>query len=387
MEVGARHVASFDTIDLGTLPGGSSSEAFAVNAEGVVVGQSTANDGVFHAFMWSESTGMVDLETLENGTTSTALAIGNRGDVAGSDILSSGPAHAFVRTTANVVDLCPPELRCVSSLPNAMNAKGDVVGFINRSDGTSHAFLWTARDGVVHDLGTLDGGDISIANAVNDHDVVVGESATASGIHHAFMWTPRDGMMVDLDPLGSTSSAQGVNDNGVIVGNRQSTSGETHAFVWTRQTGIVDIGPAGQTSFGERINGRFVVGRIFASGASGPQHGFLWTRKDGIVDIRPLDSDTTSFPTGVSDRGLVVGNSFIEGTPPNLPSPPHAFAWSASTGITVALPTLSGISSQANATNNDGVIVGSICRNDGTCRATLWKPASHSRKDRNSDDD
>jgi probable HAF family extracellular repeat protein len=380
-KVDARHATSFVAIDLGTLAGGSSSEAFAVNDKGVIVGSSTVDEtgSLLHAFMWSERTGMMDLGTLR-GTQAKPTFISENGIVAGVDV--QDPAKAFAGMAPDVGSLCPADLKCVSSLPNAINSKGDVVGFINRSDGTSHAFLWTAREGVVHDLGTLDEGDISSANAINDDDVVVGESATKSGIHHAFMWTARAGM-VDLGTLGSTSSAQGVNDSGVIVGNSQTMSGETHAFVWTRHTGMVDIGPTGRTSFAERISGRFVVGRIFVSGASGPQHGFVWTRKDGFVDIGTLDGDPTSFPTAVNERGLVVGNSF---TPGNPPGPPHAFAWSASTGI-VALTTPAGMSSQANATNNDNFIVGSICSSDGTCRATLWKPASHSRKDRNGDDD
>src|SRR5215471_17143782 len=243
MKVDARHTTSFVATNLGTLPGGNSSQAFAVNDRGVVVGSSTVDDtGALHAFMWSEDTGMMDLGTL-GGTQATPTLISERRVVAGVNFQNpQSPAQAFVRTLSNVVSLCPAELDCVSSLPNAINSKGNVVGFINRSDGTSHAFLWTAQDGVVHDLGTLEGGDISSANAINDDDVVVGESATKTGVHHAFMWTSRD-LMVDLGTLGGhTSAAQAVSSDGVIVGNSQTpqiaSDGHflNHAFVWTRRT-------------------------------------------------------------------------------------------------------------------------------------------------------
>jgi probable HAF family extracellular repeat protein len=244
-------------------------------------------------------------------------------------------------------------------------------------DQTFHAFLWTARDGVLHDLGTL-GGTISIANAISDDGVVVGASATApNDFQHAFMWTRHAGM-VDLGTLGGfTSVAQGVNDNGVIVGTSQtSPSGENHAFIWTRHTGMVDIGKAGLASFGEKINGRVAIGQTFT--LAGTKHGFAWTRKDGFVDLGTLNGDTSSFAGAVSDRGLVVGNSFTPGIPGS-----RAFVWSASSGIN-PLSTPIGGSSQANAINDD-FIAGSSCDSNQTCHATLWEPPSHSHTDRNDD--
>ena len=115
-------------------------------------------------------------------------------------------------------------------------------------DQTFHAFLWTARDGVMHDLGTL-GGTISIANAISDDGVVVGASATApDDFQHAFMWTRHAGM-VDLGTLGGIDSvAQGVSDTGVVVGSSHAANGDNHAFVWTKHTGMVDIGTAGPNS-------------------------------------------------------------------------------------------------------------------------------------------
>jgi probable HAF family extracellular repeat protein len=191
------------------------------------------------------------------------------------------------------------------------------------------------------------------------------------------MWTRHAGM-VDLGTLGGfTSVAQGVNDNGVIVGTSQTSPiGENHAFIWTRHTGMVDIGKAGLASFGEKINGRVAIGQTFT--LAGTKHGFAWTRKDGFVDLGTLNGDTSSFAGAVSDRGLVVGNSFTPG------NPSRAFVWSASSGI-MPLSTPAGGSSQANAINDD-FIVGTSCDSNQTCHATLWKPPSHSRGDRNNDD-
>src|SRR5262252_1077809 len=74
MKLDDRHEMSFVATDLRTLLNGTSSQAFAVNAGGVVVGRSTvgSDPGVFHAFVWSKETGMVDLGTLDDATQSTA---------------------------------------------------------------------------------------------------------------------------------------------------------------------------------------------------------------------------------------------------------------------------------------------------------------------------
>src|SRR5262249_11418775 len=213
--------------------------------------------------------------------------------------------------------LVPLSLGGPNSSSTGVNAKGDIVGYSDSaSDPSLHAFLWTARDGVTHDLRTL-GGDTSLGYAINDDDVVVGESAIESGVHHAFMWTLRAGM-VDLGTLGGfTSAAHAVSDKGVIVGNRQIDTGADHSFIWTRQTGMmVDIGSGGDAvgtdgvafaSFGEKINGGFVIGHFTPNNTT---HGFVWTEKRGFVDIGTLDGDVGSLVVGVNDRGVVAGNSF-----------------------------------------------------------------------------
>jgi probable HAF family extracellular repeat protein len=396
MRVDARHATSFVATDMGTLGDGTPdcppcfSEAFAVNDKGLVVGRSatTRDPNVFRAFVWSPHTGMNVLETLKNGTQATGTAISNSGVVAGFGFLNGrdGPFHAFVLTRATgFVDLALGG-GSFSGL-TAINARGDVVGFSDSAtNSASHAFLWTSRDGI-QDLGTLDDspGSTSTANAINDHGVVVGESTirTSDGVFlHAFMWTPHAGM-VDLGTLGgSTSSAQGVSDDDVVVGFSHTKNEENHAFVWTRQTRMVDIGTeGGQTSFGEKINGRFVIGHKVRTNR---QQAFVWTQKHGFVDLGPFVDDTGSLATGVNDRGVVIGNSFNQEIPASM-AVSHAFVWSASSGMILPLDSPDKPSTEANAINGD-FIVGSSCdAGHLNCHATLWKPAPHSRKDRDDD--
>jgi probable HAF family extracellular repeat protein len=91
----ARHAflwtAAGGMIDLGTL-GGSHSQAFAVNAHGAVVGESTLSDGSNHAFFWTQAGGMIDLGTL-GGTFSGATAINDQCHIVGFSLLPDGTSR------------------------------------------------------------------------------------------------------------------------------------------------------------------------------------------------------------------------------------------------------------------------------------------------------
>jgi probable HAF family extracellular repeat protein len=69
-------------IDLGVLPGYSSSSATGVSANGkVVIGVLSDSVGQDHAFRWTSSEGMTDLGVLPGGTWSRAFAASQNGAV------------------------------------------------------------------------------------------------------------------------------------------------------------------------------------------------------------------------------------------------------------------------------------------------------------------
>jgi probable HAF family extracellular repeat protein len=86
----------------------------------------------------------------------------------------------------------------------------------------------------ITDLGTLPGGDFSVAHDINSRGQVVGFSETASGGFHAFLW--EDGRMTDLGTLpgGFESVAHGINARGQVVGFSTTASGERHAVLWSK---------------------------------------------------------------------------------------------------------------------------------------------------------
>lgn len=178
---------------LGTLEGGTSSQAWGASADGsVVVGISGSTDDN-RAFRWTADTGMESLGTLTGGLISQAFAVSADGRV----IVGMSGSTAFPNTESG-----------------------------------GEAFRWTQESGMVG-LGALEGGLFSEAlNVSADGSVVVGASGSTDGVR-AFRWTADTGMM-SLGTLtgGASSHAFGVSADGrIIVGRSGSTHGN-RAFIW-----------------------------------------------------------------------------------------------------------------------------------------------------------
>lgn len=304
--------------DLGTLPGDARSEAWAINASGMVAGESSDLLAKHpHAFRWTSAGGMQDLGTLPNGSYSYAYGINTAGSVVGKSAISN-----------------------VGSFP------------------PTHAFLWTQTGGM-QDLGTLPGTKGSVALAINDSDQVVGVACslcdTRFPTYHGFLWTAATGMQ-DIGTLGGRSATPvAINNAGQVVGySNPDSSNLVHAFLWTAAGGMQDLGPTGTQvfSFATGIN---ASGNLSAILNSGPERGASWTPKNGFHNIPPLGGVGSNWvANGINDLNHVVGSSWTKG-----PGPWHAYLWTKAGGSQDLGASLGGMNSYGNAINASDQVVGS----------------------------
>jgi probable HAF family extracellular repeat protein len=236
------------------------------------------------------------------------------------------------------------------------------------------AVLWT-KDGQVNDLGTVPGGNESLATAVNSRRQVVGFSNndvpdpfSLAGLvtqTRAFLW--QNGVMQDLGTLGGTDGlAVGINERGQIAGFSFTNSDATlDPFFWQKGT-MTDIGSLGGTSGGPNwLNSRGqVVGNSNLAGDV-THHGFLWDRGT-LTDLGTLGGDNSE-ANWISDSGLVAGRADVPGSLTH-----HGFLWRR--GVMTDLGVIDGDAcSTGNAVNSRGQVVGDagVCLVGG--RAWLWE--------------
>ena len=309
-------------VDLSTLPGGQNSEAHGVNAAGVAVGRSEVRDGgllTIHAFLSrlnaNDQPVVTDLGTLPGGSSSEARAINNSGAIAGFSDVAGGGTHAFVYQDGAMIDL-GALASGLSSRALAINEAGSIAGWSGTSTGETHAVRSVPGGGLI-DLGTLPGASFSFGQGINRSDQVVGYSGGGTFGSSRAILVEADGTIRDLGvlPGGVSSIAFGINDGGLIVGQTLLPNARTRAVIWGLDRVPVDlnslISPASgwelSTAMGINAAGQIVgTGLIDVMTPTGLQrqtHAFLLDPTTPIVPI-PAPSAATLLTVGLV--GLVL---------------------------------------------------------------------------------
>ncbi len=287
------------------------SSAFDVNANGVVVGETTCIAMEDLVFRWSEETGMQQLANYPGGYRIDGGSINKQGNIAASLNYnwSEEFASPIIWTPTNTrIDLSPG----TPGNPTDINDRNEVVG--TGLLGTAWApFRWTAATGLVAlpALGTRrpvainQQGDIAavstdgtailskggartviggfLAQDMNDSRAAVGAIGAWPTPTAAF-WSPSRGIR-SLGTLGGEMSyAYGVNNEGEAVGASTTASGEVHAFYWSASRGMVDLGPGEAYAISDKghIVGMAPTG-LFSPWGGEVWHATLWRGTGGVA--------------------------------------------------------------------------------------------------------
>jgi probable HAF family extracellular repeat protein len=347
--------------DLGTLPGGTFSQAAGVTGYGLVFGVSTVSDGTQHAALWFEGH-KYDIGTPGlGGANSAGFGINLWAEVAGQGETSTAD-------------------------PNGENFCGYGTGM------KCQPFRW--QDGKTTRLSLL-GGNNGTVNNINNRGDVSGvaetgrrDSACPAGVavngtgpqfldFEAVIWNGGQKAPRELRPLAGDTVGEAfwINDNGLAVGTTGLCSttqlppfaAGAHAVLWDNYGSPHDLGNLGGTAnpairgignIAFAINNRdHVVGASALAGDANDE-AFLWTKETGMVPLGRLDGDTNSAGLSINNKDEVVGGS-INGD--LLTGDAHPFLWK--NGVMAPLSSLLPPDSDlipliANAINDDGEIAG-----------------------------
>ena len=329
--------------DLGTLPNGTSSFGYAINARDLVVGWSQnglidPQTGVpeYVPVAWKNDR-IVEIGTF-GGAFGEASAVNDEGFVVGAaenttpdpfgladafGIDGNTELHAFGwRNDSGIFDL--GTLGGPGAVPLSINRRGQIAGasFTSSTPGPTgmpplDPFLWL--NGVMIDLGTL-GGTFGVAAKVTNRGQVVGDSyLEGDSTQHGFSW--KEGVLTDIGTLGGDlSTAKWVNELGEVVGSASTVKGQfipRHAFRWTNGK-MKDLGTVEQDlcSIAWSINdeGEIVGNSSPECNFKAQERAFLWERGH-IFDLNafvPADSDLYLFEADfINDRGDITGPALL----------------------------------------------------------------------------
>ena len=298
-------------------------------------------------FFYVRGGNLVNLSVLFNAFATKAVGVSADGNTVVGIVADSfsgpGMVSGFVHTIGGTASLSLVNAHThIAAFGNAglnltqmTGISGDgavAIGFASSSlnsnpSGNEQAFKYTRTGAAYEALGTLTGGNWSIARAVNsDGSVIVGQAGNAAGREEAFVH--QSGTMTGLGFLqgGISSNATGVSADGtVIVGYADAGLNRTHSFVYANQTMLDETewmrslnGPGSLTASGYNLTLLAMEGAhhrpLMSYDAMGKQT-HVWATGDFGASSRQTDRRSSFGEVGASQTygetvvGVAVGTA------------------------------------------------------------------------------
>ncbi|MFN0149413.1 MAG: FlgD immunoglobulin-like domain containing protein [bacterium] len=290
--------------NLGTLPGDTSSRAYAINSSRQITGKSGTT-----AFVWTPPGPMIEVEPGQD--LQWGSDINDAGQITGTSFGMIQFWDGFLWTPPGpAIALVPPPGILFDEWPSAINELGEVVG--GWEDPPTRPFFWRAP-GPMTDLGTL-GGTGGSSSDINESSEVVGTSGLPGDVEsHGFYWTEAGGMIDLGDGGASGSGAQAINDLGEIVGNVNYGGGVMHVAYWpSPNDALVDLGTIGG-AFGGSVANAFdinndgiIVGRSTIDPMNDETRAFRLFPGGEMRDLGTLGGDNSE-AFGINEAGHIAG--------------------------------------------------------------------------------
>ena len=212
-------------------PFGSYSRPMGINNDFTIVGAAQTNMQ-FDAFM-SGISGVFDLAGGMFVSNTVATSISGAGAVAGYGSLAGGTTNSFLYIPSIGLSMLPTPAYPfnASAAAMAVNLNGNAVGIATSMDGISGAFIYNYVSGTSSTLG-IAGETNSVALGINSFDAVTGGVYT-NGVEQAFVWSGGQTAFLGMLPGGGASEGRAINDFGQVTGTGLGQFGDKHAIVYT----------------------------------------------------------------------------------------------------------------------------------------------------------
>jgi probable HAF family extracellular repeat protein len=296
--------------DLGTL-GGPSAQAQDINDAGEIIGSSTNAAVQTRAFLWRDGT----MSELGTPGSSEAFAVNETGHVVGRSrtaISSTSPYHAVRWLGGSLTDLTPSSSTAYAA---GVNEVGQIVGTNNGAKG----FVW--QNGVLTELGDL-GGGCSSASDIDDTGHVVGAACStevnpSGSPWRAVIW--HNGAVIDLGKLAGMddSGATAINNLGQIVGSSGRMDPDTYEVFQTAflyENGVMSPlpVPSGEAYASDINDSGVIVGTMRAGGGPSNYHAYVYANgvATNLNSLVPSGSPLhLMYANAINNAGHIVGTA------------------------------------------------------------------------------